>query len=174
MLLRWTRITCDARTRRFSGREPRRMGTKTKRDSVATTIRAFGEADAAAAAEILRASPEAARWTEWGLRELLGWQGVVALVSGDGRKVSGFIVGRQAAGEAEILNLAVIPAKRRKGEGGALRARKVSRVFLEVRESNEAGMAFYEKQGFSKTGRRAGYYRDPDEAAIRMEMKLGG
>jgi len=32
-------------------------GTKTKRDSVATTIRAFGEADAAAAAEILRASP---------------------------------------------------------------------------------------------------------------------
>jgi len=113
---------------------------------------------------------------------LLGWQGVVALVSGDGRKVSGFIVGRQAAGEAEILNLAVIPAKRRKGEGGALlkaavealRARKVSRVFLEVRESNEAGMAFYEKQGFSKTGRRAGYYRDPDEAAIRMEMKLGG
>ena len=158
------------------------MGTKTKRDSVATTIRAFGEADAAAAAEILRASPEAARWTEWGLRELLGWQGVVALVSGDGRKVSGLIVGRQAAGEAEILNLAVIPAKRRKGEGGALlkaavealRARKVSRVFLEVRESNEAGMAFYEKQGFSKTGRRAGYYRDPDEAAIRMEMKLGG
>ncbi len=158
------------------------MGTKTKRDSVATTIRAFGEADAAAAAEILRASLEAARWTEWGLRELLGWQGVVALVSGDGRKVSGFIVGRQAAGEAEILNLAVIPAKRRKGEGGALlkaavealRARKVSRVFLEVRESNEAGIAFYEKQGFSKTGRRAGYYRDPDEAAIRMEMKLGG
>ena len=78
--------------------------------------------------------------------------------------------------------LAVIPAKRRKGEGGALlkaavealRARKVSRVFLEVRESNEAGIAFYEKQGFSKTGRRAGYYRDPDEAAIRMEMKLGG
>jgi ribosomal-protein-alanine N-acetyltransferase len=158
------------------------MGTKTKRDSVATTIRAFGEADAAAAAEILRASLEAARWTEWGLRELLGWQGVVALVSGDGRKVSGLIVGRQAAGEAEILNLAVIPAKRRKGEGGALlkaavealRARKVSRVFLEVRESNEAGIAFYEKQGFSKTGRRAGYYRDPDEAAIRMEMKLGG
>src|SRR6266853_1984719 len=115
MLLRWTRITCDARTRRFSGREPRRMGTKTKRDSVATTIREFGEADAAAA--------------------------------------------------AEILNLAVIPVKRRKGEGGALlkaavealRARKVSRVFLEVRESNEAGIAFYEKQGFSKTGRRAGY-----------------
>ena len=113
---------------------------------------------------------------------MLGWQGVLALVSEDGEKVSGFIVGRQAAGEAEILNLAVIPANRRKGEGRALLkgaleeflARQVSRVFLEVRESNEAGMAFYERQGFSKTGRRAGYYRDPDEAAIRMEMKLRG
>jgi len=143
------------------------MGTKDERDSVATTIRAFGEADAAAAAEILRASPEAARWTEWGLRELLGckvswrWSAETAVRS--------VVSSSDASGrEAEILNLAVIPAKRRKGEGGALlkaavealRARKVSRVFLEVRESNEAGMAFYEKQGFSKTGRRAGYYRD--------------
>jgi [ribosomal protein S18]-alanine N-acetyltransferase len=158
------------------------MATKTKRDSAAPTIRALREADAATVTEILQGSPEASQWTEWGLRELLGWQGVVALVSEDKGKVSGFIIGREVAGEAEILNLAVIPVKRRKGEGGALlkaamaefTARHVSRVFLEVRESNEAGMAFYEKQGFSKTGRRAGYYRDPDEAANRMEMKLGG
>ncbi len=158
------------------------MATETKRDPVTATIRAFGEADAGAATAILRASPEAAQWTEWGFKELLGWRGVVALVSEEERKASGFIIGRQAAAEAEILNLAVMPARRRKGEGGALlkavldefRARQVSRVFLEVRESNEAGIAFYEKQGFSKTGRRAGYYRDPDEAAIRMEMKLGG
>jgi len=158
------------------------MAIKTKRDSAATTIRAFGEADAAAAAEILRASPEASQWTEWGLRELMGWSGVVALVSENDGKVSGFIIGRQAGEEAEILNLAVIPAKRRKGQGGALlkaattefRARQVSRVFLEVRESNEVGIAFYEKHGFSKTGRRAGYYHDPEEPANVMERKLGG
>jgi [ribosomal protein S18]-alanine N-acetyltransferase len=156
------------------------MATKTKRDSVAATIRAFGQADVAAAAEILRTSPEAAQWTEWGLKELLSWQGVVALVSAENDKVNGFIVGRQTTGEVEILNLAVIPANRRKGEGGALlkaamaefRARDVSRVFLEVRESNEGAMAFYEKHGFSKKGRRVGYYRDPEEAAIVMERKL--
>jgi [ribosomal protein S18]-alanine N-acetyltransferase len=156
------------------------MATKTKRDSVAATIRAFGQVDVAAAAEILRTSPEAAQWTEWGLKELLSWQGVVALVSAENDKVNGFIVGRQTGEEAEILNLAVTPANRRKGEGGALlktvmaefRARDVSRVFLEVRESNEGAMAFYEKHGFSKTGRRAGYYRDPEEAAIVMERKL--
>jgi ribosomal-protein-alanine acetyltransferase len=136
--------------------------------------------DAPAVHELLKCSPEAAQWTEWGFKELLGWRGVLALVREEGRKVIGFIIGRQVGEEAEILNAAVIVTKRRKGEGGALlkammdefRARQVSRVFLEVRESNEAGIAFYRKHGFSKTGRRAGYYRDPDEAAIVMEMKL--
>jgi ribosomal-protein-alanine N-acetyltransferase len=156
------------------------MGVEAKREARELTIRTFQEADAATVTEILRESPEASQWTEWGFKELLGWRGVLALVSeGDG-KVTGFLIGREVGGEAEILNLAVLVRKRRRGEGEALlkaaveelRARKVSRVFLEVRESNEAGTAFYEKQGFSKTGRRAGYYRDPDEAAIRMEKKL--
>ncbi len=124
----------------------------------ASTIRAFRKTDAAAATEILKGSLEAAQWTEWGVSELLGWSGVVALVSEDGRKVGGFIVGRQAGEEAEILNLAVTPANRRKGQGGALlnaamdefHARRVSRLFLEVRESNGGGIAFYEKHGFLK------------------------
>ena len=158
------------------------MAAETKREQAAATIRVFLPADAAAATEILKGSPEASQWTEWGFRELLGWRGVLALVREDDRKVIGFIIGRQVGGEAEILNAAVIVARRRRGEGGALlkavmdefRARRVSRVFLEVRESNEAGIAFYQKHGFSKTGRRAGYYRDPDEAAIVMEMKLAG
>ena len=158
------------------------MAAETKRERADATIRAFCEADVAAVTEILRASPEASQWTEWGFKELLGWRGVLALVSEDARKVSGFIVGRQVGEEAEILNLAVIVANRRKGEGRALlkaaldefRTRQVSRVFLEVRESNEAGIAFYARHGFSKTGKRAGYYHDPEETAIVMEMKLGG
>ena len=158
------------------------MAAETKREQVGATIRAFLPADAAAVTGILKGSPEASQWTEWGFKELLGWGGVLALVSEGDRKVTGFVIGRQVAGEAEILNLAVIVAQRRKGEGGALlmaamdefRARQVSRVFLEVRESNGAGMAFYEKHSFSKTGRRAGYYHDPDEAAIVMDSKVAG
>ena len=156
------------------------MAAETKRDQVRGTIRSFLPADAVAVTEILRGSPEASQWTEWGLKELLGWRDVLALVSESDRRVTGFLIGRQVAGEAEILNLAVMVAKRRKGEGRALlmaamgefRARQVSRVYLEVRESNGSGMAFYEKHGFSKTGRRAGYYRDPDEAAIVMHIKV--
>src|SRR5437667_9678497 len=158
------------------------VAAETERDSMVAKIRAVGLADSVAAAEILRGSPEAAQWTEWGLKELLGWPGVLALVSESEGKVNGFIIGRQVAEEAEILNLAVGPVKRRQGEGGALlkaalqgfRARRVSRVFLEVRESNDTAIAFYAKHGFSKMGRRAGYYHDPEEAAVVMEMKLGG
>jgi [ribosomal protein S18]-alanine N-acetyltransferase len=158
------------------------MAAKAKRDSGVGTVRAFGQADSAAAAEILRGSPQAAQWTEWGLKELLGWSGVLALVSESEGKVNGFIIGRQVAEEAEILNLAIVPAKRRRGEGGALlmaaleelRTRHVSRLFLEVRESNETAIAFYAKHGFRKTGRRAGYYHDPEEAAVVMEKKLAG
>ena len=158
------------------------MGAETIRGPTASTIRAFREADAAAATEILKGSLEAAQWTEWGFRELLGWRGVLALVSEHEKRVCGFIIGRQVAEEAEILNLAVVLAKRRKGEGGALlkaamdefQARHVSRVFLEVRESNEGGIAFYERHGFLKTGRRASYYSNPEEAAIVMEKKLTG
>jgi len=158
------------------------MGAEAKRERGERNIRAFREADAAPVAEILRASPEASQWTELGFRELLGWRGVLALVSEDESKVTGFVIGRELAGEAEILNLAVLVANRRRGEGAALlkaamdelRARHVSRVFLEVRESNAAGTAFYEKHGFSKTGRRVGYYRNPEEAAIRMERRLAG
>src|SRR2546430_16499104 len=97
------------------------MAAETKRDSIVATIRAFGQADSVAAAEILRGSPEAAQWTEWGLKELLGWPGVLALGIASEGKVNGFIIGRQVAEEAEKLNLAVVPGKGGQGEAGALR-----------------------------------------------------
>jgi ribosomal-protein-alanine N-acetyltransferase len=158
------------------------MAAETKCGRADATIRGFREADALVVTRILREAPGAAKWTEESYREALKWPGVVAFVSEGARGITGFMIGRQVADEAEILNLAIAASARRRGEGGALlraaleefRVRGVSRVFLEVRQSNETGMAFYEKHGFSKTGRRAGYYRDPEEAAIVMEMKLAG
>src|SRR5467141_1230002 len=117
MRWRWMRITCGGRTRRSSGRGTRRMAAETKREQAAATIRVFLPADAAAVTEILKGSPEASQWTEWGFKELLGWRGVLALVSEDDTDVTGFLIGREVAGEAEILNLAVLVAKRRRGDG---------------------------------------------------------
>jgi len=156
------------------------VGAETRREHAGGTIRAFRPTDAAALTSILRDAPEAANWTQTSYREWMNSPGAVAYVSAGNGTVTGFIIGRQVADEAEVLNLAVAPLARRRGEGAALlqaalgefRARGASRVFLEVRESNSVAIAFYEKNAFSKSGRRAGYYRDPDEAAVVMERKL--
>jgi ribosomal-protein-alanine N-acetyltransferase len=39
-------------------------------------------------------------------------------------------------------------------------------IFLEVRESNQAARALYEKWAFLESGRRRRYYQEPDEDAI--------
>jgi ribosomal-protein-alanine acetyltransferase len=158
------------------------VGAETKRERIGAGIRAFRAGDAPALASILRDAPEAANWTQASYREWMNSPGAVAFVSeGDGR-VTGFIIGRQIADEAEVLNVAVAPLARRKGQGSALLkaalgefgARGASRVFLEVRESNVRARAFYAGHGFSQTGKRLNYYRKPEEAAIVMERRLAG
>jgi ribosomal-protein-alanine acetyltransferase len=158
------------------------VGAETKRKRAGATIRAFHPDDAAGLTSILRDSPEAANWTQASYREWMNSPGAVAFVSEADGRVTGFIIGRQMADEAEILNLAVAPPARRKGQGSAVlkatleefRTRGVSRVYLEVRESNLAARAFYAKHGFLQTGKRLNYYRKPEEAAIVMEMRLAG
>jgi ribosomal-protein-alanine N-acetyltransferase len=158
------------------------MGAEVKRETQGVAIRALLPADGASVPKILEEAPEAANWSRESLEQSTNSPGGVTLVSEVDGEISGFLVGRQVGEEAEILNLGMARAKRRRGGGGALLkaaldkflARGVSRVFLEVRESNEAGIAFYSKHGFAKTGLRPAYYRDPVEAAVIMEKKLGG
>ena len=144
-------------------------------------IRAFqGAQDAGAVAEILREAREAAGWSEEALRETVLLSGVSAFVSERRDAISGIVVGRQVLDEAEILNLAVREEMRRQGEGRALVRHllrrfgegDVSRVFLEVRESNAGGIAFYRGLGFQAIGTRRDYYHDPKESAMVMELWL--
>jgi ribosomal-protein-alanine N-acetyltransferase len=138
--------------------------------------------DAGAVAEILRQSPQAVFWPEASVKEVLEWKGSLGMAVETSGKVVGFLIGRQTIEEAEVLNLAVAPGSRRKGSGSALlqaaverfQARGVNRVYLEVRESNRAGIAFYEKHGFLQAGRREAYYRDPIETAVIMQKRFAG
>lgn len=156
------------------------MATELRREEERSAIRALRPEDAGAVAEILRKSPEAVFWAEASVREVLEWSGVLGLASKVRGEMAGFLIARQVRDEAEILNLAVAPESRGKGEGGTLltaavvefRRRGVDRVFLEVRESNAAGIAFYKNHSFFPVSRREGYYRDPVEAAIVMETRL--
>jgi len=140
-------------------------------------VREFRLADATQASEILLTVREAASWSSQGLAEFMTQPGVLALISERDGKATGFVLGRMTVDEAEVLNLAVLTEYRGQGEGRALleellrRFAKsgVSRVFLEVRESNRGAIAFYERQGFRRAGRREDYYQDPREAALVFE-----
>jgi ribosomal-protein-alanine N-acetyltransferase len=89
-----------------------------------------------------------------------------------GTPVDAFVLARVAAGEAEILTIAVRPDLRRGGIGRALmrkaadlaQARGAAMMFLEVDAANAAALALYAQLGFAKTGERKGYYRVPGKA----------
>ena len=148
---------------------------------MSNSIRRFDAGDAAAVGEILASSPQAAAWTVKSL-EQLNKRGELGWVIEDANKIAGFLVVRAVVAEAEILNLCIAPEKRRSGLAEALlntavaelRRTRVDRLFLEVRESNTPAISFYEKHQFRETGRRPGYYRNPDEAAVLMMKELTG
>lgn len=95
--------------------------------------------------------------------------------------IIGYIVARETAGELHINNVAVRAEHRRRGIGAALlnrviadaRKRGAKAAFLEVRSSNHAAQALYEKSGFKAIARRANYYTEPPEDAVVMSMELG-
>lgn len=80
------------------------------------------------------------------------------------------------AGEGNITNVVVAPEARRRGVGTGLltflmeagdRA-GLSAYTLEVRVSNKAAIALYEKLGFVSEGIRPRFYEKPEEDALIM------
>lgn len=92
----------------------------------------------------------------------------------------GYIGVYEICGEAYINDLAVRSEFRRKGvaeklivsaaEGAA--ARNCAFISLEVRKSNVAALALYDKVGFSRVGVRPNFYSKPSEDAIVMTKTL--
>lgn len=82
--------------------------------------------------------------------------------------------------ESELHLIATASCYRRQGIAGQLmrywlnqaQNNQVSRLLLEVRESNSAARQFYQKWAFAETGMRKNYYSLPDgtrENAVLME-----
>jgi ribosomal-protein-alanine N-acetyltransferase len=105
-------------------------------------------------------------WSVSEIEDLISAPGGFGLAAVADGRLSGFLIGRAIAGEAEIITVAVDPAVRRGGLGSALveRAAGVASeagaacLFLEVAVDNEAALGLYEGAGFSRAGFRAGYY----------------
>lgn len=146
-------------------------------DPSAATVRRMTERDISAALTILEESPEAAIWSRASLLESAS-KATAWAAEMEGRVV-GILLGRVAADEFEILNLAVGKVHRRRGVATKLastaleysRAAGAQHVYLEVRASNEGAIAFYAKMGFRVCGRRPNYYRDPGEDAVLLVLR---
>ena len=104
----------------------------------------------------------------------------IALVIEDAEAIQGFLMARGVGSEWELENIAIAGPERRRGLGTQLlgeflktaRSRGATAIFLEVRESNSAARRLYEKWAFTESGRRANYYRDPEEAATTYHLNL--
>jgi [ribosomal protein S18]-alanine N-acetyltransferase len=95
------------------------------------------------------------------------------------RQVVGMLVLWVVVDEAHIGTIAIHPDFRRQKIGQHLLASAlldafnlgVNRIFLEVRRSNLAAQAMYQKFGFEMDGTRPHYYVDNNEDALLMTLK---
>ena len=115
-------------------------------------------------------------WSEKSFLESMERDDTLFLVALDREEVAGYLGCYCVAGEGEITNVAVKSSYRRQGVGGKLletlyeeaKALHTQEFFLEVRESNEAAISLYSRQGFVKEGVRKNFYEQPVENAVIM------
>jgi ribosomal-protein-alanine N-acetyltransferase len=82
--------------------------------------------------------------------------------------------------ELHILDLAVLPERRRQGLGGRLLRRVLElgarrgarKALLEVRRSNWGAVELYRTVGFQLAGVRRSYYSNPPEDALLLQREL--
>jgi ribosomal-protein-alanine N-acetyltransferase len=135
--------------------------------------------DAAAIAGLHKASFQRG-WGEDEVYRLLIENSVVAHRAMIGRTMAGFILSRMAASEAEILSIAIAPARRGRGLARPLLDLHLRRlaglgaraVFLEVDEHNAPARALYRRAGFHDVGRRQSYYQSGASALV-LRRDLG-
>lgn len=126
------------------------------------SARLAGPADVALLAA-LHAQCFAEVWDEAAMASLLASAGTFAFIA-EGE--DGFVMLRAAAGESEVLTLAVLPAARRRGIATSLLAAAAkhaaelgaTELFLEVDITNSPAIALYKRLGFTQVGVRPNYY----------------
>ena len=94
--------------------------------------------------------------------------------------IIGYVGSQSVLDSADMMNIAVAPAYRRKGIGRMLIAalidhllqKKIRFLLLEVRISNISAISLYNSMGFEQVGRRPRYYHNPREDALILRKEL--
>lgn len=154
---------------------------RTEREKKAVTeVREMSMEDGAAVAE-MEHQLFADAWSEKSVLETLGQENTICLTALKAGRTAGYLLAYTAADEAEIARIAVTEELQRQGVARALlqrlenvcKEKGLTRILLDVRESNEAARALYESAGFREDGIRQRFYEDPQEDAILMSRKIG-
>ena len=101
------------------------------------------------------------------------------LVAVEGDTVCGYIGSQAVMGEADMMNIAVVPAFRRQGVARRLVEQLIVALkdsgnyclTLEVRASNIPAISLYTDLGFVEVGRRPHYYTKPTEDALILRKE---
>ena len=99
----------------------------------------------------------------------------------DDGKTVGYCIVYHVLDEGEIARVAVDSSCRRQGVGRKIldqvsdicAEKGVTRLLLDVRESNVAARTFYQSYGFQEDGIRKNFYDTPKEHAVLMSKVLG-
>ncbi|GHU40709.1 ribosomal-protein-alanine acetyltransferase [Clostridia bacterium] len=119
-------------------------------------------------------------WSEDGFLSALGFDHVLYLTAHWGGEVVAYCGIYCMLDEGELVNMAVKPESQNKGIGKRMlchlleqaRQKGVTKVFLEVRVSNQPALHLYESLGFMQSGKRKDFYQKPTEDAYVMVKKL--
>lgn len=147
-------------------------------------IRPATPADISNILSVERTSDRAAHWGEGEYRNVFAAGSVPRIVLvAEETQIIGFIVVRTIGPEWEIENVAVSSDARRRGIGVLLiqavatqaKHRGAEALILEVRASNQAARALYDRARFTQIGQRKDYYANPTEDAIlyRLDVRAG-
>lgn len=120
------------------------------------------------------------KWDESFWRKLYENRRLSVIVSSTQNRVEGFLAYSVLLDEIEILKIGVTRNSREKGVAKTMinwlvewsKAQKVSIIHLEVREANHIATRLYDSTGFTQTGFRKNYYRDPVDNAIGLSCRV--
>ena len=108
-------------------------------------------------------------WSPGGIEETIRQNHTLCLVAEKNEKIAGYLLVYYVMDECEIARIGVSAKLRRQGAGGLLicrlerfcRENGITRILLDVRESNLGARRFYQYCGFCEDGQRKNFYCDP-------------
>ena len=119
-------------------------------------------------------------WSESGIRTYYDSGSTLFIVAKHQEKVIGYGAVMRVLDEGNLISLIVDSSFRRMGIAGEILdilydlslQNGVMNIFLEVRSSNKAAIALYERDGFERIGIRRGFYEKPKEDALLYKKEL--